>query len=624
MRTKLELIYLILLAFTVGLILEDIPSEIVYLSYFSLFIKSGLFPIRPWQSRLITMALATVLCFFHWKFFGTMITTEAMVSFMIAIVSIRFVQRPNQFLSSDLILSLLIISGVSLFSNNLMFLILVIGLFFLCVLILQKDFFSDLGTESIKNILKLFLLVAPLTLSFFIFFPRFRSFLPTAGQNYQGQVGYSGQINNSNTSQLRLSQRIAFYAQLPDSLKQVDLYWRGRTLELTDGYNWKTGFSSDVSMGRPQFSGAPQEYTIKYEQGLESDLVLLDVPSLVIESNTGQFFDHKHLSFRSYFQNKKATVKAISYLGVVKQRLNQDSLKQFLQKPGFIPNKLQDLANQIQAPTISQTIDNFALYLKRHNFRYTLSPGPMPTLTSFLDKKLGYCGHYSALLALTLRVLNIPSRVVTGFQGGIPLDTGLIAVRNQDAHAWVEYYHQGTWNRVDPTAFVAPDRVTNVAYFDNEGVTTKEKSRMWSGLYKIQSTLYSLNYRLSAFMDEFDRNFQEKIAAAFKLSINWFYGLGLTVVLIITFTFWWARRKISKTKIHPVDHLFYRFTKKLSKKGIEVTNRDTITLIENKILNSNFTQKQNAVKILKHYEKLRYSKRPPSLTEFKEMVKTFR
>jgi transglutaminase-like putative cysteine protease len=60
-----------------------------------------------------------------------------------------------------------------------------------------------------------------------------------------------------------------------------------------------------------------------------------------------------------------------------------------------------------------------------------------------------------------MRAAGVPTRVVTGYQGGEvnPLNNELI-VRQADAHAWTEIWvaDEG-WVRVDPTAAVSPLRV---------------------------------------------------------------------------------------------------------------------------------------------------------------------
>jgi len=60
-----------------------------------------------------------------------------------------------------------------------------------------------------------------------------------------------------------------------------------------------------------------------------------------------------------------------------------------------------------------------------------------------------------------MRALDVPARIITGYQGGQqnPID-GYWTVHQSDAHAWAEVWIAGRgWVRVDPTSAVAPGRV---------------------------------------------------------------------------------------------------------------------------------------------------------------------
>ena len=61
-----------------------------------------------------------------------------------------------------------------------------------------------------------------------------------------------------------------------------------------------------------------------------------------------------------------------------------------------------------------------------------------------------------------MRIAGIPSRVVVGYQGGeFNSWGGYYLVRQSDAHAWCEVWLEGKgWQREDPTALVAPERVS--------------------------------------------------------------------------------------------------------------------------------------------------------------------
>ncbi|OOG47009.1 DUF3488 and transglutaminase-like domain-containing protein [Rhodanobacter sp. C01] len=98
-------------------------------------------------------------------------------------------------------------------------------------------------------------------------------------------------------------------------------------------------------------------------------------------------------------------------------------------------------------------------------FRYTLSPAPLgrDAMDDFLfDTHEGFCEQYSSAFTVLMRAAGIPSRVVTGYQGGYWNTLGrYLLVRYSDAHAWSEVWLAGRgWVRIDPTGAVRPQRVS--------------------------------------------------------------------------------------------------------------------------------------------------------------------
>jgi hypothetical protein len=93
----------------------------------------------------------------------------------------------------------------------------------------------------------------------------------------------------------------------------------------------------------------------------------------------------------------------------------------------------------------------------RQNYTYSLSMSRPPEGISPIDdflfnSKKGYCEHYATSMALMLRTVGIPSRVVTGFLGGEMNKYGrYLIVRQSNAHSWVEALIDGKWKRFDPT-----------------------------------------------------------------------------------------------------------------------------------------------------------------------------
>ena len=97
------------------------------------------------------------------------------------------------------------------------------------------------------------------------------------------------------------------------------------------------------------------------------------------------------------------------------------------------------------------------LYHLERCCRYSLKV-PRPTskdpIAGFLfETRRGYCEYFASAAALLLRLQGVPTRYVTGFN---VRDESLVgrhyAVRESDAHAWVESYVPGSgWLEFDPT-----------------------------------------------------------------------------------------------------------------------------------------------------------------------------
>ena len=79
--------------------------------------------------------------------------------------------------------------------------------------------------------------------------------------------------------------------------------------------------------------------------------------------------------------------------------------------------------------------------------------GPMSTPECFAMSKRGYCLHYATTMAVILRNLGVPTRVVSGFLPGERAVGSSVEVINASrAHAWVEVYLPGyAWVAFDPT-----------------------------------------------------------------------------------------------------------------------------------------------------------------------------
>jgi protein-glutamine gamma-glutamyltransferase len=130
----------------------------------------------------------------------------------------------------------------------------------------------------------------------------------------------------------------------------------------------------------------------------------------------------------------------------------------YLQLPELDP-RIPQLAAQVSGSASNNYDKAVALeqYLKT-NYVYTLqlpgSPVADPLANFLFERKQGHCEFFASSMAVMLRTLRIPARLVNGFVNDEFNDlTGNYVVRAKDAHAWVEAYFPGYgWITFDPTA----------------------------------------------------------------------------------------------------------------------------------------------------------------------------
>ncbi len=137
--------------------------------------------------------------------------------------------------------------------------------------------------------------------------------------------------------------------------------------------------------------------------------------------------------------------------------LPDESLERYLQLPPLLP-RIPALARAVTRESRDPYEAALALtqYLRR-TLRYSLDlhggTGLAPLEEFLFVTREGNCEYFASSLAVLLRSLGIPARVVTGFQRGEWNPYGeYLVVRQRDAHAWVEaYFASQGWVTLDPS-----------------------------------------------------------------------------------------------------------------------------------------------------------------------------
>jgi len=131
--------------------------------------------------------------------------------------------------------------------------------------------------------------------------------------------------------------------------------------------------------------------------------------------------------------------------------------EQLLKLPALDP-RIPKLAREMTAGKETEVEQARAIesHLRR-DYGYTLEllsqPVADPLAYFLFDRKKGHCEYFASSMAVLLRTIGIPSRVITGFESGTYNSmTGWQVVRASDAHSWVEAWIDGRgWTTFDPT-----------------------------------------------------------------------------------------------------------------------------------------------------------------------------
>jgi hypothetical protein len=194
------------------------------------------------------------------------------------------------------------------------------------------------------------------------------------------------------------------------------------------------------------------------------------------------------------------------------------------------------------------------------------------------NKKAGFCSHYSSALALILRVKKIPSRLVSGFMGGMyNRFAGFYLVSQNDAHVWVEAYENGRWRRLDPTSWIAPDRIMEGGSALMMAASSKsafQKIRFNFGfMNSFNQWFEQWDYRFYQWLEEMDYYGQEALLEKLKIKKEWFLTLGPMLLALFMGLYSWhiyLQRRKEETQLTVVETLWFSFSEKLSRKGLEL------------------------------------------------------
>jgi len=324
---------------------------------------------------------------------------------------------------------------------------------------------------------------APLMVVLFMLFPRIG---PLWGmpQDAMGRTGLSGTLRLGGVAEIANDDSVAFRIKFEDNLVPAGeaLYFRGPVLSRFDGIEWRRRTFRLSELAR-----SPQVLTQGNGIGYEMTLEPIRLPLLPVLEVTPDVpeaapkIDTYAVSLRPdlQWQTDRVVAERIRFSARAWLRSRQGGelepgeYAEAVHLPETFNPRIRAWATEFRRDRnlgrgdVVATTAALLDHIRQSDFSYTLAPGTYgrDAVDEFwLDRRAGFCEHFAVSFVVVMRALGIPARVVTGYQGAERALDGYFIVRQSHAHAWAEAWQVGRgWVRVDPTAAVAPERVTRSA-----------------------------------------------------------------------------------------------------------------------------------------------------------------
>ncbi|WP_201511145.1 transglutaminase family protein [Psychrobacter alimentarius] len=439
----------------------------------------------------------------------------------------------------------------------------------------------------------------PLLVVLFLFFPRLPPLWSVQLSSGQATTGVSDSMSPGDFASLGQSTELAFRVEFANNRPpQQALYWRGLVFSDFDGVTWRPSLEQRQWRASPQMptwiknafdtvpetaKQSPTNYTVVLEPTQQNWLFGLDYP----------FTQRQDVSVTSNFTLRKdepvtqqLRYEALQFTPMQIDPILPDELRQLnLALPAEGNPKARALAKQLLAQSGSDPIrymNAIERWINQTEFRYTLSPPRLNNdrIDEFLfDTKAGFCEHYSSSFTFMLRAAGIPARVVAGYQGGELSRGGNVwEVRQKDAHAWTEVWLEGQgWVRVDPTSFVAPERVeqgmnaiteSRGAAMFGDGAGAQISYQQYQMLQALRRLSDQASYYWQKDVVGYDQDKQaNSLLKWFNIrsvmgQIIWLATSAIIVMVVLILLIWQRRRR----RWHPADRPLAQLSKRLSKR----------------------------------------------------------
>lgn len=475
---------------------------------------------------------------------------------------------------------------------------------------------KQIGGNSVKQIL----IAIPLSILLFYIFPRIANPLWQVPSQTQSHTGFSEKMSPG--SIIDLFSDDSTVLRITFSNKPIlNGYWRGLTLSFYNGISWNPSWytaSAFYPLGNLDTDETP-DYEVILEPHHKKWLFYLGYP----DASRPDFLFSPNYGLIS--KSKEVIAQRFAYmLKLQSPPYHELSQREFIQNTQF-PKTMNPRINawaKEQFTRVNQNPKTFINFLRHYihqqPFWYTLTP---PALTHdknqmdkfWFDTRKGFCEHYASAVALILRSVGIPARVIVGYQGGEwnPI-AHYMTIKQNDAHAWLEYWQKGIgWKQLDPASFIAVERIDQhildaQAYRLNQTKESNELTMSWFARTRLflESTQFFAERWLLFYNQETQQDLLQR-AGLGQWKMGQLLQFAVASVLLFMFFFGLAYQWRQKRSADPLLIEYHRLQKEFRRFNVPTYPSATLTQ-QCASLSNKAPNLAPALSIfLYHYEKLR-------------------
>jgi len=537
----------------------------------------------PRAIRLIIAAVAIGLLFLQFHTFNGLSAGSALLS-LIAGLKVLETRTRRDLYVVPMIIYFLCLAAI-LQSESFWLLAYLVGVCWLTTAALMRvSRVSRVGEwrGSVRHAGRILAQALPLALALWLFFPRLGSPLwQTPNAANQATSGLSDTMSPGDITDLGLSDDIAFRVHFNgDPPPRTERYYRGPVLHDFDGHTWSRTDAGALAAPPLVFKGKPYQYTVSLEPNQHSWLFALDWPSQWDAAS--DVLTNDYMLMQATPVSTPTDIVATSYthseaaqpitIGMRQRdtRLSRNHNPRTLELAAKMRSEHSDDLDYIHA-----VLDMF----HEQPFYYTLNPPRLAddSVDGFLfDTKRGYCGHYASAFAVLMRAAGIPTRVVTGYQGGTyNRFANYWILRQSDAHAWDEVWIEGSgWLRIDPTGSIAAERVeAGLNDLATQGAADTSRWEQRSTWFKdVRLRLDALRVMWRDRILRFSQTSQEKLLARMHIpepdGQKVALVLAACLILAMVWLTWQVRRDLTPRTRDPVSRAYERLCRRLAAIGL--------------------------------------------------------